>query len=122
MAIAETLPALLADVRALRAEVEVLPTRRGGDPPTNTCNDLAVAIVEIGAMDLGRPPQSSAKQPSADVLAIDMARFREANAPREPRTERRRSGARQPSRGGSNHALHRHQAGLPARRAPDPDR
>ena len=79
MSIDQSLPALLADLRALRAEVDAAGTHRGGDPLLNTCNDLALAVMEIGGLNLSIPPQKSGKQPSVEQLLADMARWRAAN-------------------------------------------
>lgn len=87
MAITESLPQLLADLRAMRDEVDASPTRKGGDPLAGFANDLAVLVVTLGGIDPARPLQRSGREPDVERLLEDLARFREANAPREKRTK-----------------------------------
>lgn len=85
MSIRQTIPALLRELRAMRDEVRASGSARGGDPLTNTCNDLAVAIMEIGGLNLSIPPQKSGKEADPEILLAEMARWRKANSSPRPK-------------------------------------
>lgn len=90
MSIENSLPALLADLRELRTEIDgarAAGRTRGGDPLLKTANDLALEIMRLGGLSLLVPPQWSGHKPSVEVLARDMIEWRKANAPREVRDE-----------------------------------
>lgn len=86
----ESIPQVVADLRALRAEVRARTMRepgqpqwRGADPLTALCNDLALAIMLAGGLPISIPPQNSGRDPDPDKLAADWAAFEASLAPRE---------------------------------------
>lgn len=85
MSVEQSLPQLLEDLRALRAEIDATGTHRGGNPLTSTCNDLAYEIAMIGGLEMRAPLQCSGRRPAVEQLLTDMRLWRAANAPREPR-------------------------------------
>ena len=86
----ETIPRVVADLRALRAEVRTRTMRepgqpqwRGADPLAAVCNDLALAIMLAGGLPIGIPPQNSGRDPDPDKLAADWERWQASLARRE---------------------------------------
>ncbi len=86
----QSIPQVVADLRALRAEVRARTMRepgqpqwRGADPLAAVCNDLALAIMLAGGLPISIPPQNSGRDPDPDKLAADWERWQASLAPRE---------------------------------------
>lgn len=86
----ESIPQVVADLRALRAEVRARTMRepgqpqwRGADPLTAVCNDLAYAVMFEGGLSVLIPPQNSGRDPCPDKLAADWERWQASLARRE---------------------------------------
>ncbi|MCL4182446.1 MAG: hypothetical protein KJ011_03265 [Burkholderiaceae bacterium] len=83
----ETIPQVLEDLRALRAEVirteharelQTWTKSRYANPILSTCNDLAIAAMAIGDMPLIVPPQRSGRGmqgPDPEQLAAAWQRW-----------------------------------------------
>ncbi|MCL4183089.1 MAG: hypothetical protein KJ011_06545 [Burkholderiaceae bacterium] len=95
--LAGTIPQVLEDLRALRAEViraeharelQTWVKSRYANPILSTCNDLALAAMAIGNMPLIVPPQRSGRGmqgPDPEQLVADWQRWLRDIAIPEPR-------------------------------------
>lgn len=86
----QSIPQVVADLRALRATVRARTDRppgqpmwRGADPLVVLCNDLAHVVMDSGGLNLAIPPQNTGRDPDPGRLAADWAAFEASLAPRE---------------------------------------